>query len=79
MNIDIAFLVKLRKFICKGMHGKCSMECGGSLTYKHFQMIVKGIFTSLPGLNKKIKVCLGWDGSPPTGHVVSFKRLRDEG
>ena len=29
-------------------------------------------------MNKKIKVCLGWDECPPTGHVVSCKRLRDE-
>jgi hypothetical protein len=29
--------------------------------------------------NKKTKVCLGWDESPPTGHVVSCKTLRDEG
>ena len=30
-------------------------------------------------LDKKIKVCLGWDESPPTGLVVSCKRLRDDG
>jgi hypothetical protein len=68
MNINIALLVKLRKYICKGMHGRCSMERGGALTHKHFQMIANGNFTSLQALNKKIKVCLGWDGSPPTGH-----------
>ena len=30
-------------------------------------------------VNKEIKVCLGWDESPPSGHVVSWKNLRDEG
>ena len=47
--------------------------------HKHFQIIVKGNVGSVPVLNKKIKVCLGWDVSPPTCHVVSCKRLRDEG
>ena len=52
----------------------CSMEHGGALTHKHFQMVMKG---NPPVLNKKIKVCLGWDVT--VGHVVSGKRLRDEG
>ena len=30
-------------------------------------------------MNKQIKICLRWDESPLTGHVVSCKRLRDEG
>lgn len=44
-------------------------------------MVVKGNFTSRRVLNKKFKVCLGWDGMevPPPVMVVSFKRLRDEG
>lgn len=42
-------------------------------------MVVKGNFTSLVVLNKNIKVCLGWDASPMTGHVVSCKKLRDKG
>ena len=46
--------------------------------HKHFQMIVKGNFRGLPMLNKKIKVCLGWDESPPTSHVVSCKRIKDD-
>lgn len=41
--------------------------------------MAKGNFNSLPMLNKKIKVCLGWDVSPPMGHVVSCKKLKDEG
>lgn len=54
--------------------GVCSVEKGGgALTHKHFQMMMKGNFTSLAVLNKKIKVCLGWHENPPTGHV------RDEG
>ena len=42
-------------------------------------MVVTENFTSLPVLTKKIKVCLGWDESPPTGNVVSCKKLKDEG
>ena len=38
-----------------------------------------GGFTNLLVLNKKIKGCLGWDENPPTGHVVSCKKLRDWG
>jgi hypothetical protein len=37
----------------------CSVEKGGALTHKHFQMMVKGNLSSLLLLNKKIKVCLG--------------------
>ena len=51
----------------------------GALTHKHFQMAVKGNFANLVVLNKKIKVCLGWDERPPTSCVVSCKKLRDEG
>lgn len=40
---------------------------------------VKGNFSSLMVLNKKVKVCLRWDVGPSTGHVVLCKRLRDEG
>lgn len=54
------------------------MERGGTLTHKHFQMVMKGNFSSLLMLNKKIKVCLDWDLNPPMGHVVSCKDLRDE-
>lgn len=42
-------------------------------------MVVKGNFSSLPLLNKNIKVCLEWDVSRLMGHVVFCKRLRDEG
>ena len=55
------------------------MERGGALIHKHFQMVVKGNFTSLPVLNKKIKVCLGWYASPSMVHVGSCKKMRDEG
>jgi hypothetical protein len=47
--------------------------------HKCFHIIVKGNVGSVLVLNKKIKVCLGWDPSPPTCHVVSCERLRDEG
>lgn len=80
IDIDIGLFVNLRKFIEEEcMSGLCCMEWGGALTHKHFQLIVIGNFSSLLVLNKNIKVCLGWDVSPPTGHVVSCKRLRDEG
>lgn len=55
------------------------MECGKVLAHEHFQMVVRGDFSSLLELNNKIKVCLRWDVSPPTSHVVTCKRLRDEG
>jgi len=32
---------------------------GGVLTHKHFQVVVKGNFSDLQVLNKKIKTCLG--------------------
>lgn len=35
-----------------------------------------GILLVLLVLNKKIKVCLGWDESPPTCHVMSCKKSR---
>lgn len=41
-------------------------------------MMVKGNLSSLLLLNKQIKVCLGWDGSPLTDHDVLGKKLRDE-
>ena len=55
------------------------MERGEALTHKHFQMVVKRDFSSLPVLNKKIKVCLGWDVSSLMDHAVPCKKLRDEG
>ena len=33
MDIDIALFVTSRKFICRRMHGGCSMECGGAFTH----------------------------------------------
>lgn len=50
-----------------------------ALMHKHFQMVRKSNFNTLPVLSKRIKVCLGWDESPPTGHVVSCKSLEDVG
>ena len=50
----------------------------GTVMHKHIQMVVKGNFNTLPVLNKKIKICLGWDVSPPMGHVVFCKKLRYE-
>lgn len=38
----------------------------------------EGEFSCLPILHKKMKVCLSWDVSPRTGHVVFCKKLRDE-
>jgi hypothetical protein len=55
----------------------CHLE--SLVVIKHFQIVVKENFTSLLVLNKKIKVCLGWDESSPTCNVVSCKKLRDEG
>jgi hypothetical protein len=54
------------------------VERGGALTHKHFQMVMKGNFSSLLMLNKNIKVYLDWDLNPPMSHVVSCKDLRDE-
>jgi hypothetical protein len=55
----------------------CEKGGGVALTQKRFQMAVKGDFSNLLVLNKKIKVCLGWDVSLLTSHVVSRKKLRD--
>jgi hypothetical protein len=45
----LALLVNLRKFIEEEcMAGLCSMERGGALTHKHFQMVMKGHFSSPP-------------------------------
>jgi hypothetical protein len=80
MDIDNIFLVKLKKFIEEEcMAGLCFVEHGGAFTHKYFQRNLKGNFSSLIVLKKKIKVCLRWDESPCTSHVVSCKRLRDEG
>jgi hypothetical protein len=56
MDIDIALLVKLRKFLEECMVGFCSMECNGTLTHNHFQMIVKGSFSSLLVLKREIRL-----------------------
>ena len=81
MDVDVGFLVNLRRFIEEEcMIALCSVEQGGVLTDKHFQMmVVKGDFSSLPVLNKRIEVCLRCDECPLICHVVSCKRLRDEG
>lgn len=57
----------------------CDPLRGGALTHKHFQIVVKSNFNSLHVLNKKIKMTLEWDQTLPTGHIVSYKKLRDEG
>ena len=58
--MDIGVFVNLREFIEEeSMAGLCSVEHGGALIYKHFQMVVKGNFSSLPVLNKKIKNLFG--------------------
>jgi hypothetical protein len=81
MDIDVGLFVNLRAFIeDECTVGLCSVEfSGGVWMHKYFQMVVKGNFCSLSVLDKKLKVCLGWDESPPMGHVVTSKRLRDEG
>lgn len=81
MDVDVGFLVNLRRFIEEEcMIGMCSVERGGVLTDKHVQMmVVKGNFSSLPVLNRRIEVCLRYDECPLMCHVVSCKRLRDEG
>ena len=63
MDVDIATLVKLKRFIEEQCNvGLWSIERVGALTHKHFQMVVKGDLASLLVLNKITKVCLGWDG-----------------
>jgi hypothetical protein len=62
--------------------GLCSVDKGDALMHNHFQMVMKGNFSSrilLIRRRKKTKVCLGWDVNPLTCHVVSCKKLRDEG
>lgn len=78
MDVDIGLLVNLTKFIEDECIARlCSMGRGGALTHKHFQMVLKGNFTSLPMLNKKIKICLGWEESPLICRVVSCNYVRD--
>lgn len=68
VDVDIVLLMNLRRLIEDHCIARlCFVERGGALTHKHFQMMVKGNFSSLLVLNKQIKVCLGWDGNPPTG------------
>lgn len=61
--------MNLWKFIEEERIAKlCSVERARALTPKHFQMVVKGIITSLVVLNKKIKGlfgvgCESFDGS----------------
>lgn len=75
VDIDVR-LANLKKFIEENcIAGLCLVERGGALTHKHFQMVMNGNFSSLPVSNKTIKVCLGWDLSPITHHVVSCKKL----
>lgn len=79
--VDSGLCVNLRKFIEEEcMVGLCSMKCTGALTHQHSQMVVKGNLSGLPVLNKKIKICLGWDEKiiKLFGHVVSCKTLQDE-
>ena len=81
VDIDVRLLVNLRRFTKENcIAGLCLVERGSALTQKHFQMVVRGNFNSLLVLNQTIKVCLDWDVSPlMRGHVVSCKKLRDEG
>ena len=54
LDSDIGLLVNLRRFIEEECIADLrSVERGGALTHKHFQMLVKGNFSSLPVLNKK--------------------------
>lgn len=39
--------------------GLCFVKRGGALTHKHFKMVVKGNFNSLPMLNKKSRLLWG--------------------
>ena len=48
--------MKLKRFIeDQSIVGTCLIERGGALMHKHFQMVMKGKFTSLPALNQKKK------------------------
>lgn len=57
----------------------CSVERRGPLTHNHIQMVGKSNLSGLPILHKKMKVALGWDQAPLTGHIVFCKKFRDEG
>ena len=60
LDIDVGFFVNLRRFVEEEcMVGLCSVEQGGALMHNHFQMTVKGNFSILPVLTKKIELCLG--------------------
>ena len=34
----------------------CAMECSGTLTHNHFQMVVKGNYSSLLVLKRKLRL-----------------------
>lgn len=52
MDVDIRLIIKLRMFIKEEcIMALCSMEKGGALMHKHFEMVMKGNCTRLPVLN----------------------------
>jgi hypothetical protein len=46
----------------------------GALTRKHFQMVMKGNFSSLHLLNKKIEVAVGWHENSPIGPLCLARK-----
>jgi hypothetical protein len=53
VDVDIRLLVKMKNFIEEQCAARmCLIERGGALMHMHFQMAMKGNFTSLRALNK---------------------------
>ena len=78
VDIDISFM-RMRKFIEKDcIVGLCLVGRGDALTHSTFSIGHEGELSCLLVLNKKFKVCLEWDVSPPARHVVLCKKLRGE-
>ena len=48
-EVDFRVIIKLRKFFKEEcLVALCSLEKGGALSHKHFQMVAKGTCTRLP-------------------------------
>ena len=70
VNVDVGPLWIVEDLLRKLQCAFVLHEKGWGLDPQTFPNAVEKEFASLPMLSKDIKVCLGWDESPPMGHVV---------
>ncbi|MCO5608062.1 hypothetical protein L7F22_062267 [Adiantum nelumboides] len=75
-NIDVALLACIQKFLeNETLAGIFSVERGGTLLHLHLQMVVRMWSTSLVGINKMVKIYLGWAKAAPSGGIVICRGL----